>query len=637
MWVLYWAGKPCAWLSGSSVTTIGRKGAVITITDDPSISRIHVTVTVGMTAVALPAPITFTDGSKYGATVEILAASASAAGASDLTGAGGAKVITLPQGVDWTPPAAATRIRLTVGTHGACFDCIWESSSVALVGVPESERASHVDQVARSGAYTIVGTGQVEAVARADVVLAHSLEPLSATVAALCLAKPIVGLQYFHAINTRLTPKVPPPESASLVSLPTKVDPVWNTILSPSKQAAAAAVSPIDPSIFLPRLERRTVFAAQTFLCLQEVLYRELSVYVPHAGGRVVLDTVPESATSARTSSLLDALRPFALRHREHVLVYTALASINESALNGLRALGILTVDYTDIVRAILLVSPLRLHATSADIIRMQGPGDHVTSADAASPPPPSPAAVAAPVGSKRDRDAAAAAAPLGAQSMHELDASQPRRPQPRGMAGMPLDVHSAAAGNGAGDRFVYEDLIATGPPKLPNFPCFTDARGGGGHQAATAAGSQKCFVKQVVVAQPAEYMAMDVMAPRTGGNGAPVPTRVALVDADDIVPNWNAFDAVHTGVVSHHARAPRSAGTRTAPVAAAAVVDDPFGDGADITASPPAAVKSKRAAPKRAKAAPLVTVSTAFSAPAPAPAPRVGGGGGIFDVDALY
>jgi hypothetical protein len=690
MWVLYWGGKPVAWINGNSTVTIGRKDTTITITDDASISRLHCTLMVGLSAVALPAPVTFTDGSRYGTTVEFQPSDAAgshrtvppgdAAAAADRMP--GAVKEALPQGVDWTPPASCSRIRLTLGTHGSVFDCVWESRAVAVVGVADNDtRAAAVATIQQSGAHALSGASVLDAVEAAQLVYTPVLEPLGATMAALCLAKPIVGDAYFRAITTRLTAKVPPPEPAATAALPSTIDPVWATIAG----AAAGAANVIDPSIFLPRKERRALFHGQTFVCIQEVLAKELAAYVPHAGGRAVFDALPAAAVaSARSSSLREALQPWALRHQAHIIAYTGLAPYSQSALDGLRALGLPAVDYHDIVRSILFVAPLaalprvghaaEAHALDApthdhlpdhqpDVLATRS--DDYGGGDRMSGGGPSPG--------KRGREAvdgapsiatSGASAPpvrqrteiLGAQSLYDLDASQPNRPQPRGMAGMPQPLPNASgtvAANSDDGRIVFEDLIVNEPVKLPPHPCFKEPSSTA-RRSATAVSGGKCFTKQALAPQVA-YIAMDVVAPVAPAAAAAARggvARVAVLDADDIVPDYNAFDAVPAhGLGPVHPGARRTGGAaqgRTARAALDAAVSGAIanrgawddGDTGDVELSPvpaaaPAPSKGKKVAAPRAKKAtapaPLVTAT------ASPPRPAGFGGGGIFDLDALY
>lgn len=513
MWILYWAGKPCAWLCGNTATTIGRKGAVLTVTDDPSISRLHLTVTVGISAVAVPAPLTLTDNSKYGTVVRITAGgggvTGSGAGGGDGAGTTSADVKLQP-GKDWQPSSLATKLAIDLGTHGAQFNCEWQPCGVAFVGIAagSAAEAELAELVHLCGAHRVVATNPLDAVAAATLVLTPAVEPLAQTVAALCLSKPIVGPGYFRAIQNRLTPKVPPPDPAVIASLPPNIDPIWASLVkdlaSSSSGPTANAVAAIDPNTFLPRRERGAIFSGLSFLCIQEPLFKELNAYVPFAGGRVFYDAPPvTSAATARTASLRDAFRPYATRHQGQVIAFTPLTTLNTVAIDVLRSLGVAAVEYTDIVRSVLRAT--RLDVAAASAMTAAVPESVATTSDSkprqeqqqkASPskaavtvaqpglgaadllhvdddeplivPPPrtttttspgkggnnEPQQQLGPAVSPNGRRRGRNEAPLGAQSLYELDRQtqqqQPRPALPAAGGGDPTNTRSSVEGNSA-------------------------------------------------------------------------------------------------------------------------------------------------------------------------------------------
>jgi hypothetical protein len=617
-----------------------------------------------------------TDGSKYGTAVQL---------PRGLVDSDEAAQVTLKAGEDWNVPSAANAFTLCLGTHGANFEAKWRPTGVAFVSVPESMTSDLTDLVRASGAFRVALGSTDENIASAQLVVTPRLKLLSPMVAALCLGRPIVGPEYFRAIATKLTVKVPPQDPASLSSLPPDLDPMWAELLLGDK----GRVADVDRNIFLPRPERSTLLSGTTFVCLQDELRKELQSYVPLAGGRVDYDPITNAAVSARTGNVREVLQPWATRHHKHVIVYTSIVPINQTALDVLRGMGLVTADYTDVVKSILYVDASlipdprsrgsdRFTATVnqrsvADLGRAStavGGGDggaadvvDVDMSEAAQGPLP-PQALAAtaapltPVDRRRERPVEG---PLGAEGLSRLEAitQQPRPLQPPGErrphAPNQKDVDNAAGGMArsmkSSDKADEADLIIRGPPRLPEgFPCFHEphvhnrpilAGGAGG-------GGQKRFVKQRVREPPAAYVEMVSEAPNRAAAEGRVPV-VANVDALDIIPDYGGFDAVPAfGQGPRPRRVTGPAGTTTTTAAAAglpSVLDTAlgFGDGgaadapgatAPVPAAAPRAARGRKAAAPRAKAA-------AKSAPAPrlasSAAPAASGGGGIFDVDALY
>lgn len=553
MWILYWGGQPSFWLTGGAQYTVGRKATDVVIQDDPSISRVHVTITVGVTAGPGTAPLEIVESSKYGTHVECHGTTHKLASA-----------------VAWAPPATGTRIAVRVGTHGAELVCVWQATRVLLQQVPDSKLPDVRTNL------QICGATEVASVLEADVVAVESLDPVPGVLAAACMGRPIIDVAHFARVKARISPKVPPPAVDSSMALPGALHASWARIVG----------EPVAVSRFLPTPERKTVFGGTTFVCVQPALHDELHTYVALAGGRVTLEHLP---AVTRGASLAEALRPFALRHRRHRVVFTSLVDLDAAALEELRNMGLCAVDYTVLVKCIVLARHIDEVAPAPGLAE---PSDGAMLA-AAQPP-----------SARRRRSES----PVGARSVRELEDG--------GADGEAAAVTAAPAAE------LFEDLLVAGPPKLPPYPCFADAgaaRSGGG-------GGSKTFQKQrLAAAVPLEEVTA-VLPPAA----QMVTSRVAAVDADDVVPAHVNFDVPQADVIIGATR-PKRARAGAAAAAATTDLDAILGD---TTAAPPqTARRQPRPGGKRA-AASTAAPSGAARTTAAAVAPQAGG---IFDVDNLY
>lgn len=390
MWVLYFQGKACYWLTGSRVYTIGRKDTDIVVVDDASISRCHVTIEIGSSVVdrsqysspRLPVALSaaglsqgsatasqqlattkpptttpcrvarpflrITDSSKYGTTVSLVTQQ-------HTNGAdhGPAQApIVLRQKMPFDIPSDIHAFEINLGTHGMSFHAVYEPVSLCVSNLPEMALPSLEAVVARLGFHMTPDP------TTCDVFVTEALEPTQDLVVALCLARPIVVPAYLEAVLARKNCKIPLPDPAEKRFIPA-LDPFWLQFAPPSSDAEALQ------HLFLPRKERRYLFADMTFVCVQQSLNDEVVHYLSAARGRVICDLSLWSALAPDmpASEGRSKLQAFCLRHQRHVLLYTTadalpapVEKLKSLLATGDASFGLTLVDYEVLLKCILLV-----------------------------------------------------------------------------------------------------------------------------------------------------------------------------------------------------------------------------------------------------------------------------------------
>jgi hypothetical protein len=394
MWVLYFQGKSSFWLTGSQSYTIGRKDTDIVVVDDASISRCHVTMEVGasvfdrvdasstprmqlamlsstqtgaspksashpssqptrVTTSSLIRPsLRITDSSKYGSSVSLVHKDVGAAERID-------PPLTLDSKTPFDVPSNVNALHINLGTHGMTFFAVYEPLIGCISNIPEMSLPGLEKKMSRLGFHAVRDPAQC------DLFFTEVLEPTQDLVVALCMGKPIVVPAYLEAVLARKSCKVPLPEAGDARFLP-RLDPFWLQLAScgEAQQDASAKVQ----ELFLPKKERRYLFADMTFVCVQQSLYDEVGQYLTAARGRVVLDrslweALPtERGAAPPLGEPRAKLHAFCLRHQRHILLYTTADSLPASIetitslLNaGDARAGLKLVDYAVVLKSILL------------------------------------------------------------------------------------------------------------------------------------------------------------------------------------------------------------------------------------------------------------------------------------------
>lgn len=343
MWVLIWDGKPSFWLLGGHSYTIGRKGTDIIISDDPSISRLHLTLHVGLQLGSKPATFRIVDSSKYGASLSVV---------DQVTAL--KPVITLSH--DGTTEIECSefievpgqKLVLNIGSHGAAFTIAWWPLPVYVLS--GADRARGVAFEALQSVAQIVGVTFTDSMEAAWICLVdpdplQAFMPSPAALSALCLAKPIVDKGYLDRIASRLTAKIPLPEPDVTFSLPAIIDSSWWDLIRLSSGSCD-----MDRGLFCPKKERSSIFRDCVFVCFQTALFDELNLYVPSGKGRVVCDPLEAEVTGD------NFLHPWCARHQHHIVAVasSSLTANQARGLSVLRGFSLVIIEYADIVCSIL-------------------------------------------------------------------------------------------------------------------------------------------------------------------------------------------------------------------------------------------------------------------------------------------
>lgn len=488
MWIVYFGGVASYWLVGGRSYTVGRKGTDIVIEADPTISRHHLTLAIEMTpqpgnqsqpspALLLsrkPLPLVLTDLSKFGS-----------------------KVLGCP--MEHGKPRRfdtldGDSVDVELGTQKTTLVLKWEPKRAFITRLADSEQAHVCEMMMKCGFY------EVSSVAEADLVVATSLEPTAAVLTALARAIPIVdGIRYLDSVCTRISPKVPLADPASLLSLPQSMDPAWKHI------ACAAEVA---PTVFLPQAPRSSLFNGITFVAIQMVLFDEVKSYIAAAHGHVTFD-----------SPTLDQAEAFCVRHHSHVVLFTNLVPIDKAVFDAIQRAKLVVVEYTAVVQSLLLVKELALgEFPNIDAVVTQPKGSaragQSGAKDTKAPPPPT--------NHKRPREEGsneqqvAVTCPPKETPAHAATEAVPRMTVPEELR--------------PSERLVVQSIV------FPDWPCFSCHSG-----LSATAGSTKAFCKQRVCTSSVRYE-MEAVAP------APiVPRRIPALDDDQIIPSavadFSAFD----------------------------------------------------------------------------------------------
>lgn len=401
MWILYFQGKSSYWLTGSRAYTVGRKDNDIVVVDDASISRCHVTIDIGASVVdrldsstpclsvvaaalssraasssqgvysqsrqpsssqtnCAPAQLTrpyfrITDSSKYGTSVVLKE---------------GTAATPLKNGETFIIPSGVSSFQLHLGTHGMMFHVVYEPVRICVSNVAELTLPSLEASVARLGFHLVKDAAQC------DVFMTDALEPTQDLVVAMCSAKPLVLPAFLDAVLGRKNCKVPLPDAAERRFLP-PVDSFWFQLAkSSTPQDAGTTSSGAPPSadavdaaqqLFLPKRERKYLFAEMAFVCIQQSLFDEVAQYLAAARGRAVLDEAlwDTLGNSKHPTEAKTKLQAFCLRHKQHVLLYTtadrlpAPIAALEQLFTSTGNFGVTLVEYSALLRCILLVQRL--------------------------------------------------------------------------------------------------------------------------------------------------------------------------------------------------------------------------------------------------------------------------------------
>jgi hypothetical protein len=619
MWVLYFQGMSSYWLTGSRSYTIGRRDNDIVVVDDASISRIHVTIEIGASVVErldcstprLPVAamtsrttlsssqgaassqrqqsssqrqplltrpyLRVTDSSKYGSSVQI-------AGGKQSEASGAA--VPLKSGEPFLVPSDAASFELNLGTHGMSFHVVYEPVRICASNLQEIAMPSLEATVARLGFHLTNDPAQCE------IFMTDALEPTQDLVVALCSAKPIVLPTYVDAVLARKSCKVPLPDPADRRFLP-PMDSFWLQLGGVADHDRNSTAEEADAlhQLFLPKKERRYLFADMAFVCIQQSLHDEVAQYLAAARGRAVFDDALWDAlgTSRHPSEAKSKLQAFCLRHQRHVLLYTTADRL-PAPIEALQQLfsstgyfGVTFVEYSALLRCILLIQRLVVPAPSGNEQKENiGGGPRIATDDdnrrglnsagiARSDTAMTRATTVATMATSQhhqangrttgkllfDDEGPEDAPALGAGSVASLVCESAEGGWRNGLGGaslLPADVsanppanaHSTSDGCKAEERVPIQHKL-----RLPAYPCFQSYTRASGPQPQIGA-SGKLFQKQPLTVS-SRYAEFEAVRPTTAAAEA-LTSRIARVDAtnmfDDEVSDlvgretrFNAFD----------------------------------------------------------------------------------------------
>lgn len=642
MWVVYLKGEACFWLLGGELYTVGKKDCHITIQDDASISRKHLTLEVGMLETRdefgqqarktndevteeedeRSASIILTDMSTYGTEVGPLSSSCNlqdSPGDDDnvitrelqLCRGNGMDVDNTDDDDDATVVGGGTRFKLlkgepfhvprdmswrnflvVLGTHGASLQLRWAPMRVFILGVTVEQKTKLDCSLQHCGADV------VKDFHCADYFVTSCLTPTPVAIAALCRSVDIVRPAYFEALRDRCGPHVPPPDPraftpplASFWSL------LWSGGGDGDDRRDGGGDDGVEALLLHPpnRQDRRRLFADLTFVTVQRSLYKEVRVFLPCAQGTVLLD---ESLLGACDEERRErVIASFYSQHYRHVILYNSRERLpfrNFSCIMR-EQLGMCCVEYFDVIRGIAQAAPLTLTSfPTSPTLKLQRRELLVKEK-----------AGGKEAGALTTLVEEVATAAAGVKRPQKMCGSDGRRTDPNPLFGEVLSdaetemkkVRAEQQQHDDADDEQYQtdvkrrkgevdgwvrrelgadpdakDLVVTGPPDFPPYPCFQpyakDTRNSGVGAPAFGASGGKCFQKQELTLC-GDTVEMDRSSDALGNT---VLSTVRAIDADDIIPetlgesaalsgrsHFNVFDAV----AHHHTSGSRAAATR--------------------------------------------------------------------------
>eukprot|EP00758_Cryptobia_borreli_P000460 Tbor_TRINITY_DN1114_c0_g1::TRINITY_DN1114_c0_g1_i1::g.15592::m.15592/K10867/NBN, NBS1; nibrin len=371
MWVVTFKDTPVYWLHGSTTFTVGRRDTDIVILEDSSISRTHLSITVGKCpqstlAVGVkpistaqkalqPAPLTFADASKYGTVLSW-----------DNPNNSNTKIeIKLKKETITSPPSVESLI-LHIGSHDAIFNVQWQPffflcdksflcdpranlllSKCGGIAVNAIDCCGKLEQLTYSLSESLFDS--------IFALITIDLAPTGIIFAALCLGKPIVGPQFLESIFSRLNPSVPLPDPAAEAFLPPVIHSFWNNTY---KEFNSTSLTSME-SLFKPNKERTRLFSQFFFVVVQECLYKELRGYLPLCRGDVIYDSCPIKEDACDIFFSKHSNRHLIILPVNTVLCENEKEIVPPAILQRLMENGMNIVSYLDIVKSVIFCDNL--------------------------------------------------------------------------------------------------------------------------------------------------------------------------------------------------------------------------------------------------------------------------------------
>ncbi|CBH12657.1 hypothetical protein, conserved [Trypanosoma brucei gambiense DAL972] len=396
MWIVFMNGQARFWLVGGATYTVGSKECHITLAGDPSISRKHLTLRVGLLpSLAQPQelsneegkdllPLIVTDTSKYGTELRSSPNRGGIDSDNDSTHAVERDVqlsgatptrVKLSRGDSCCVPVNSALWRgfsMTLGARGTTLSLRWSPMRVFTV---DNNDGCMYEWMSRCGAVT------VSDIALADYLVTPHLTITPAAVAVLCrFSSHIVTPEYFKVLQEGRESN-PQKELQDPRAYFPSVDSSWSALLSSesseifvSDNRAPPAAGEISAGLKVVlsdsslKERRQRLFAGTTFVVVQQFLYDEVRVFLPFTQGCAVLDLSLLDAVDSCGDEA--AVRAFYAKHCNHIVLYSDREEL--PVLGPLRtlqyAMGMCCVEHTAFIRSVVWLKPLPTLSLSSNV-----------------------------------------------------------------------------------------------------------------------------------------------------------------------------------------------------------------------------------------------------------------------------